>query len=82
MSACADPADRLLVEGWRTSLSIPSRSDLPPWDRVVLRLGGSAAGAWFIALSLAWVVLGLVGHDPWKPDEAHTLWDLIAARCD
>ena len=72
MSACADPADRLLVEGWTTSLSIPSRGDLPPWDRVVLRLGGSAAGAWFIALSVAWVVLGLVGHDPWKPDEAHT----------
>jgi 4-amino-4-deoxy-L-arabinose transferase-like glycosyltransferase len=25
-----------------------------------------------IALCLAWVLPGLVGHDPWKPDEAYT----------
>jgi 4-amino-4-deoxy-L-arabinose transferase-like glycosyltransferase len=25
-----------------------------------------------ILICLAWTLLGLVGHDPWKPDEAHT----------
>jgi 4-amino-4-deoxy-L-arabinose transferase-like glycosyltransferase len=25
-----------------------------------------------LLICLAWTVLGLVGHDPWKPDEAHT----------
>jgi 4-amino-4-deoxy-L-arabinose transferase-like glycosyltransferase len=25
-----------------------------------------------ILLCIAWILLGLVGHDPWKPDEAHT----------
>jgi 4-amino-4-deoxy-L-arabinose transferase-like glycosyltransferase len=72
MSARADPVNRFLVEERATSPSNPSRGDLPPWDRVVLRLSGFAAGAWFITLSVAWVFLGLVGHDPWKPDEAHT----------
>ena len=23
-------------------------------------------------LCIAWILLGLIGHDPWKPDEAHT----------
>jgi 4-amino-4-deoxy-L-arabinose transferase-like glycosyltransferase len=27
---------------------------------------------WSTALIAAWVLVGLVGHDPWKPDEAHT----------
>ena len=25
-----------------------------------------------ILLCMAWILLGLIGHDPWKPDEAHT----------
>jgi len=28
--------------------------------------------AWVIALAVAWIMFGLVGHDPWKADEAHT----------
>jgi 4-amino-4-deoxy-L-arabinose transferase-like glycosyltransferase len=27
---------------------------------------------WVVALMAVWVLLGLIGHDPWKPDEAHT----------
>jgi 4-amino-4-deoxy-L-arabinose transferase-like glycosyltransferase len=27
---------------------------------------------WTLALLYAWVVLGLFGHDPWKPDEAYS----------
>jgi len=26
----------------------------------------------FCALVVAWLLPGLVGHDPWKPDEAYT----------
>lgn len=33
---------------------------------------GPFAGYSRLALLAAWVVLGLVGHDPWKPDEAYT----------
>jgi hypothetical protein len=36
-----------------------ARTGLPVW-------------AWPIALIAAWVLVGLVGHDPWKADEAHT----------
>ena len=25
-----------------------------------------------VVLCIAWILLGLIGHDPWKPDEAHT----------
>ena len=25
-----------------------------------------------ILLCIAWILPGLIGHDPWKPDEAHT----------
>ena len=32
---------------------------------------GLPAGVWLVALVTAWVLFGLVGHDPWKPDEAH-----------
>jgi hypothetical protein len=27
---------------------------------------------WLVALCMTWVLVGLVGHDPWKPDEAYT----------
>jgi 4-amino-4-deoxy-L-arabinose transferase-like glycosyltransferase len=27
---------------------------------------------WVVALMAVWVLLGLIGHDPWRPDEAHT----------
>ncbi len=43
-----------------------------------MRIGpGNANGrlpvwAWSTALVAAWVLVGLVGHDPWKADEAHT----------
>src|SRR5471032_1939643 len=30
--------------------------------------------AWVVVLSAAWILPGLVGHDPWKPDEAYTFW--------
>jgi len=33
---------------------------------------GPFAGYSRLALLAAWVLLGLVGHDPWKPDEAYT----------
>lgn len=29
-------------------------------------------GVLFVLICAAWIVPGLVGHDPWKPDEAHT----------
>jgi 4-amino-4-deoxy-L-arabinose transferase-like glycosyltransferase len=28
--------------------------------------------AWVCVLAAAWILPGLVGHDPWKPDEAYT----------
>jgi len=28
--------------------------------------------AWICVLAAAWILPGLVGHDPWKPDEAYT----------
>jgi 4-amino-4-deoxy-L-arabinose transferase-like glycosyltransferase len=28
--------------------------------------------AWLVALAAAWILPGLLGHDPWKPDEAYT----------
>ncbi|WP_052263405.1 ArnT family glycosyltransferase [Geobacter pickeringii] len=35
---------------------------------------GRSAGIWWVvALCLAWIVPGLVGHDPWKADEPYTL---------
>src|SRR5262245_25895055 len=30
------------------------------------------AVTWVIALAAAWILPGLVAHDPWKPDEAYT----------
>jgi 4-amino-4-deoxy-L-arabinose transferase-like glycosyltransferase len=35
-------------------------------------VAGLPAGVWVTALVAAWVLFGLVGHDPWKADEAHT----------
>src|SRR3981081_3705523 len=32
----------------------------------------SARNVWLVLLTVAWVMAGLVGHDPWKPDEAYT----------
>lgn len=32
----------------------------------------TARHAYAACLALAWIVPGLVGHDPWKPDEAYT----------
>ncbi|MDB5812310.1 MAG: transrane protein [Betaproteobacteria bacterium] len=28
--------------------------------------------AWVFAIAAAWILPGLIGHDPWKPDEAYT----------
>ncbi len=28
--------------------------------------------AWIVVLAAAWILPGLLGHDPWKPDEAYT----------
>ena len=33
---------------------------------------GVPGTGWVIALAVVWVMFGLTGHDPWKPDEAHT----------
>lgn len=30
------------------------------------------AFVWVVALAAAWILPGLLGHDPWKPDEAYT----------
>ena len=30
------------------------------------------AYAWVWVLAAAWILPGLIGHDPWKPDEAYT----------
>jgi 4-amino-4-deoxy-L-arabinose transferase-like glycosyltransferase len=35
-------------------------------------ISGAPGIVWVTALAMAWVMLGLVGHDPWKADEAHT----------
>src|SRR5256885_10688050 len=35
---------------------------------------------WTLALLAAWVALGLIGHDPWKPDEAYSfglVWHIL-----
>jgi 4-amino-4-deoxy-L-arabinose transferase-like glycosyltransferase len=38
---------------------------------------GLPAGVWVTMLVTAWVMFGLVGHDPWKADEAHTFGVVI-----
>ena len=58
-----------------------------PWlnhsNRFPARVGpaygvaGLPAGLWVTALVAAWVMFGLVGHDPWKADEAHTFGIVI-----
>jgi len=37
------------------------------------QLSASPPGILLLAISAGWVVIGLIGHDPWKPDEAYTL---------
>lgn len=34
---------------------------------------GKIAHGWIVLLVVAWLLPGLVGHDPWKPDEAYTM---------
>jgi 4-amino-4-deoxy-L-arabinose transferase-like glycosyltransferase len=52
---------------WLNYLSrFPAR--VGPGSEVV----GLPAGLWVAVLVTAWVLFGLVGHDPWKADEAHT----------
>ena len=34
---------------------------------------GKIAHGWIVLLGVAWLLPGLVGHDPWKPDEAYTM---------
>jgi len=34
---------------------------------------------WVCALAAAWILPGLVGHDPWKPDEAYTFGIVYSA---
>lgn len=37
-------------------------------------------GALAVGLMAAWIVLGLIGHEPWKPDEAYTfglVWHIL-----
>lgn len=34
--------------------------------------GDKAKAVFFILLCAAWILPGLIGHDPWKPDEAYT----------
>jgi 4-amino-4-deoxy-L-arabinose transferase-like glycosyltransferase len=35
--------------------------------------------AWVCVLAAAWILPGLVGHDPWKPDEAYTFGLVLSA---
>jgi len=38
------------------------------------------SGALAVGLMAAWIVLGLIGHEPWKPDEAYTfglVWHIL-----
>jgi 4-amino-4-deoxy-L-arabinose transferase-like glycosyltransferase len=33
---------------------------------------GLSRTGWIVALASAWILFGLIGHDPWKADEAYT----------
>jgi len=35
--------------------------------------------AWVCVLAAAWIIPGLIGHDPWKPDEAYTFGIVFSA---
>ena len=35
-------------------------------------IAGIPAARWVVLLASAWILFGLIGHDPWKPDEAYT----------
>ena len=41
-----------------------------PYDRSIA--SEPIALGWLCLLAAAWIVPGLIGHDPWKPDEAYT----------
>ena len=36
------------------------------------RLSVPWRGALLLVFAIGWVLIGLIGHDPWKPDEAYT----------
>jgi 4-amino-4-deoxy-L-arabinose transferase-like glycosyltransferase len=41
---------------------------------------GFGTGALAVGVMAAWIVLGLIGHEPWKPDEAYTfglVWHIL-----
>ncbi len=40
-------------------------------------LKGIPASVWLLVLVAAWILFGLVGHDPWKADEAYTFGVVI-----
>ena len=44
---------------------------VPEKESLVAALRGIPVGLQLAALVTAWTLFGLVGHDPWKPDEAH-----------
>src|SRR5690606_26131770 len=37
------------------------------------RIGERAKTRLLIGLSIIWICMGLVGHEPWKPDESQTI---------
>src|SRR5439155_22490795 len=43
------------------------------FDLQLRRLSVSPRSILLLAISAGWVAIGLIGHDPWKPDEAYTL---------
>src|SRR5438128_11550990 len=53
-------------------MRIFSRRNRPDSDSLLARLLASPGGLELMALCAAWVLIGLIGHDPWKPDEAYT----------
>src|SRR5438552_6158012 len=47
--------------------------DPTSFDLQLGRLSVAPRDILLLAISAGWVVIGLIGHDPWKPDEAYTL---------
>jgi len=46
--------------------------DPTSFDLQLRRVSVAPRGILLLAISAGWVVIGLIGHDPWKPDEAYT----------
>src|SRR6185503_19475473 len=47
---------------------------------VTQQSSGFGSGVLAVGLMAAWIILGLVGHEPWKPDEAYTfglVWHIL-----